>query len=62
MKKRKDKMRIAESQAELDFQKYIKSKQQKRFFIPINKTQSRKRTVVLWNKKCREIEDNLGKI
>lgn len=28
MKKRKDKARITKSQAELDFQKYMKSKQQ----------------------------------
>lgn len=61
MKKRKDKVRTAKSQAKLGFQKYMKNKKQKRFFIPINKT-IKKRTVVLWNKKCREMEDNLGKI
>lgn len=39
IKKKKDKLRIAKSQAELDFQKYKKSKQQQRFFIPITERQ-----------------------
>lgn len=32
-------MRIAKNQAELDFKKDMKSKQQQSFFIPINKRQ-----------------------
>jgi len=32
-------VRTAKSQAELDFQKDMKSKQQKRFFILVNKRQ-----------------------